>query len=58
MNLIQALQITAGTGTLATLAFVILLMAKNRRKTARRLSIYTIVLLAAFVVATALKMTA
>lgn len=58
MNLIQALQITAGTGTLATLAFVILLMAKNRRKTARKLSGYTIGLLAAFVVATALKMTA
>lgn len=58
MNLLQALQITAGTGTLATLVSIILLMAKNRRKTARRLSIYTIGLLAAFVVATALKMTA
>lgn len=57
MNLIQALQITAGTGTLVTLAFLILLMAKNRRETARKLSAYTIGLLAAFVVATALKLT-
>ena len=57
MNLVQALQITAGTETLATLAFVIVLMAKNRRKTARKLSMYTIGLLALFVLATALKMT-
>ncbi len=57
MNLIQALQITAGTGTLATLVSIILLMAKNRRKTARKLSIYTIGLLAAFALITALKLT-
>ncbi len=58
MNLLQALQITAGIGTLATLVSIILMMAKNRRRTARKLSIYTIGLLAAFVVTTALKLTA
>ncbi len=55
MNLIQALQITAGTGTLATLVSIILLMAKNRRKSARKLSWCTIGLLAVFVLLTALR---
>ena len=57
MNLIQALKITAGTGTLATLVSIIVLMAKNRRKTARKVSWCTIGLLTAFLLLTALKFT-